>query len=64
MKIFVERTNERKEIDFEGTVGQLLSRLQINPETVIVSKGNELMVGSDKLSNDSYVKIHSIISGG
>jgi sulfur carrier protein ThiS len=64
MKVFVERTQENKEINFKGAVKELLQTLQINPETVIVSKNNELVTVTDIVGENDSIKILSVISGG
>ena len=64
MKIFIERTNQHREIDFSGTVKDLLEKLQLNPETVIIARNNEIAVETDSLTNADAVKILSVISGG
>jgi thiamine biosynthesis protein ThiS len=64
MKVFVERTQEQREIEFSGTVKELLEKLDINPETVIVSRDDELVTGSDTIQTGDNIKILSVISGG
>jgi sulfur carrier protein ThiS len=64
MKVFVERTRESKSIQFEGTVNLLLESLGINPEEVLVTRGDELLTESDSVSNSDNIKLLSVISGG
>ena len=64
MNIFIERTNENKELAFEGTVSDLLKKLKINSEAVLVSKNNELLTQKDKIKKSDSIKILSVISGG
>jgi len=64
MKVFLEKTNEHKEMEFNGTVKDLLKKLNINPEVVLVARNNELVTESDTLSKTDSVKILSVISGG
>ena len=64
MKIYIEKTNETKELNFTGTVKELLQKLNINPEVVLVAKNSELVTEDDKLSKTDTIKILSVISGG
>lgn len=64
MKIFIESENKNKSIKFEGNVSQLLQKLKISSETVIVSRNNELITEEETLSNTDEIKLLSVISGG
>ena len=55
---------ENKKLKFEGTVLELLDSLKINPETVIVTKNNELVNQEEQLNNNDEIKILSVVSGG
>mgnify|MGYP001561687065 CR=1 FL=1 len=63
MKIFIERTNEHKDVD-ASSVKELLEALKINPTTVIVARNNELVTEDAKLNMNDNIKILSVISGG
>lgn len=64
MKVFIEPDNETKEIEFSGTVSQLLKKLDINPETVIAAKNDELVPEDVELKDSDEVKLLAVISGG
>ena len=64
MKIFIERSNQETEIRFEGTIRELLKHIHINPETVLVSRNDELLTDHDVVSSDDTIKILSVVSGG
>ena len=64
MKVFIEPDNETKEIEFGGTVSQLLKKLKINPETVIVARNNELVPEEEELKDSDEIKLLAVISGG
>ncbi|HIH25432.1 MoaD/ThiS family protein [Candidatus Woesearchaeota archaeon] len=64
MKIFIERTNEHKEVKEASTVKELLKILDINPTTVIVARNNELITEDSKLDKNDSIKLISVISGG
>ncbi len=64
MKVFIEKDSSTKEIDFSGTVLELLNKLEIVSEDVIVSVNNEISLLSDELKGDEKIDILSVISGG
>ena len=64
MKVFIERTEKEKILTFTGTVKDLLSKIKINPEEVLVVKGDEVLTEDDKLTNTDSIKLLSVISGG
>jgi sulfur carrier protein len=64
MEVLIEKTEKRIKIRFEGKVSDLLSRLKVNPETVIVVKNNELVTEEDTLQNRDKIRVMSVISGG
>lgn len=64
MKVFIEPENETKEIEFSGTVSELLKKLNINPETVIAAKNDELVPEDEELKDGDEVKLLAVISGG
>jgi len=59
-----EKKNRTEEISFSGTVQELLHRLAINPETVLVVRNNEVLVEDETISKDDVIEILSVISGG
>lgn len=64
MNIFIERTNKKITQRFSGTVNSLLKKIKINPEEVLVVRGEEVIVEDEKLKNSDSIKILSVISGG
>lgn len=64
MKVYIEKTNKKQEIKFEGSAKKLLSKLKINPETIIIIKNNELVSEDEILKDKDEIKILSVISGG
>ncbi|HIH12828.1 TPA: thiamine biosynthesis protein ThiS [Candidatus Woesearchaeota archaeon] len=63
--IFKERENSRETIDFTGkSVLDLLRHLQINSETVLVVRKNEVLTEEELLEDQDRVDILSVISGG
>ncbi len=67
MKITVENEREKSTdvVTLEGSsVSELLKHLQINPETVLVVRENEVLTEDEALKDNDSVKILSVISGG
>ncbi len=63
MKIYIERTNEYKEANGK-TVLELLTKLKINPTTIIITKNGELVTEEEKVTEKDEIKLLSVISGG
>ncbi len=61
--VFIERTNENKVVE-AGNVPEILQRLSINPQTVIIVKNNELVTEDEPLEDNDEIKLLSVISGG
>lgn len=64
MKLYIQKTQERKKISFNGAVDTLLSSLKINPENVIVTKNGILVMEDAELSDKDDVEILQVVSGG
>lgn len=64
MKILLR--NPRREIEMSGpcTVGSLLQRLDLNPESVLVIVGDDLVTRDARLEDSANVEIRPVISGG
>lgn len=64
MKILLR--NPRRELDVPGptTVHALLQRLELNPESVLVIVGDELVTRDARLDDAASVEIRPVISGG
>ena len=58
--------NPKREVEVEGpmTVVALLQRLEINPESVLVIAGDELVPRDARLDDTAVVEIRPVISGG
>ena len=64
MKVYVQKNQEKIEMPFSDTVEKLLKKLDINPETVIVTKNGTLVTETDILEDSDDVEILQVISGG
>jgi len=64
MKVLLR--NPRREIEVDGplTVDALLRRLELNPESVLVIVGDELVTRDARLESHASVEIRPVISGG
>jgi len=58
--------NPRRELDMDGPmrVHALLERLEINRESVLVIRGDTLVVGDALLDDADDVEVRPVISGG
>ena len=64
MDVFVEKENYHKKFRFSGNAEELLTKLDINPETVLIVKNGELITEKDNIRDKDSVKLLSVISGG
>ena len=64
MKVLLR--NPRREIEVDGplTVHALLQRLELNPESVLVIVGDELVTRDARLDSQASVEIRPVTSGG
>jgi sulfur carrier protein len=58
--------NPRREVEVQGplTVASLLDRLDLNPESVLVIVGDELVTRDARLADADDVEIRPVVSGG
>lgn len=64
MKITSELTSSTTTLDFKGTVNELLNFLNINPETVLITRNDEVLTEDIELTNEDHINILSVVSGG
>lgn len=62
--VFIERAKEKKEIAFEGRIEELLTKLEVNPETVVITKNGEVVTEREFCKGDDTLQLLSVISGG
>lgn len=64
MKIFIEKENKVKDIKFQGRLSDLLKKLKINPQTVIITRNKKLITLDTQLNQGDKIEILSVVSGG
>jgi sulfur carrier protein ThiS len=64
MDVLIEKTGKKTKVRFKGKVCALLSKLKINPETVLVVRNGELITEEADLLDRDKITIISVISGG
>lgn len=64
VKIFVERERSELTEDYSGPVLDLLLKIGVNPETIVVVKNGEVVSEDEEVSGDDELKLLSVISGG
>lgn len=64
MKVILRQP--RREIEVEGVrrVRDLLDRLDVVAESVLVIRGDELLTIDEPLSDDDVIELRPVISGG
>jgi sulfur carrier protein len=64
MKVLLR--NPRRELEVPGpmSVSKLLSRLELNPESVLVIQGDTLVPKDARLADSDTIEIRPVISGG
>jgi len=62
-KVFIEKGNKTVNVEAK-TVKEILEKLKVNKEVVIISKNNELVTEDSKVLKSDKIKLLSVISGG
>ena len=63
VKVFIERENKKVNTKAKD-IDEIIKKLNINKEEVIIVKNNELTPRNEKLKNTDEIKFLSVISGG
>ena len=64
MRVLLSSPKREVEVDGPVRVHALLDRLEINPESVIVIRGDTLAARDEELADDDVVEIRPVMSGG
>ena len=64
--VFFDRENKEKKVELGKNmlVRDLLAKMNVNPVTVIVSRGDTIIIEDEKLKENDKIKLFSVISGG
>ena len=63
LRVFIERENKNINVEARD-VKELMKKLNLNPETVLISRNNELITDDIDLEDNDEIKFLSVISGG
>jgi len=64
MKVLLRHPRREEELQGPLTVGQLLEKLSILPESVLVIRHSELLLSTDRLDDADEIELRPVISGG
>lgn len=68
MKVFNEKDNSTIDFDLstiDNKTGiELLKKLNINPNTILFVKNNEVVLAEEEICEDDEIKLLSVVSGG
>lgn len=63
VKVFIEKENLTKIIKADS-IEEVLRKLSINPEVILVAKNNMLVTKKAKIKEGDEIKLLSVVSGG
>ncbi len=65
-RVHVRLHNPKREVQIEGPlrVKELVNRLGLNRESVLVIRGDSLVTGDARLDDTDVIEIRPVISGG
>lgn len=64
LSVFNAQTGIREQVTYRRKVHRFLKDLGLDPETVLVIQGEQLLTPDENLSPDIEVEIRPVISGG
>ncbi len=64
MRVILQQPPGETEIHGPKTVRQLLKKLNLLPEAVLVIRNDELVTEDEQLREEDSIEIRSVISGG
>ena len=66
INVFFDRENKEKiiELDINSSVKDLLTKMNVNPVTVIVSRDDNIITEDEKVNDSDKIRLISVISGG
>ncbi len=63
MKVYIERQKKTVEIEAHR-IQEMLQKLNINPNTVLIARGDTLLTEDAEVSNEDEIRLLSVVSGG
>lgn len=64
MKVILRNPRRELEVPAPKTVAQLLTNLEVVPESVLVIRNDTLATRDEHLTDDDTVEIRPVVSGG
>ena len=64
MHVYIERSDEHKELSFSGSAKNLCKELEVNPQTVLILRNDELVTEDEELVDEDNIKLITVVSGG
>jgi sulfur carrier protein len=64
MKVILRQPRREVEVEGVARVGDLLEKLDMVAESVLVIRGDELLTSDIPLADDDVVELRPVISGG
>jgi len=64
MKVFLEKENKISELKFSGKAQDLLKKLEVNSESVIIVRNGDVISEDALLRDTDSIDILSVVSGG
>jgi len=64
IKVIYADRETRIELSSKSTVLDLLGKLNINPETVLTKRDNEIVADFEELNDKDSIEILKVVSGG
>lgn len=64
MKVILRQPRREVEVEGPRRVSQLLARMDVVAESVLVIRGDELLTVDDALDEDDVIELRPVISGG
>lgn len=66
MKIFIIFQGKKNEMDLpkDARVIDAIKKFGVNPETILVKRGDEILLEDEKLKNNDEIEFIKIVSGG
>ena len=64
VNVFYDKEDRKETIEVDGTVKDLLKKMNINETTVIVARDDQIILSDSPLKENDDIKILSVVSGG